>query len=194
MFDLLSQFEANSQYINSQSSTPLVWGEPTPQQETTPEAVDGQRLEESIKEVLENKQLLNKALSTLLGVFAVNAGISTMTALGINALASGTVASIVVGVFLANALTKLAYDGQFHISKDFIVATTQTVCVGAGLWIAFDEYRHLSHATKEGKQRFYQEVREYEVKPVPQNNLVWVWGLGAALIILGLVAAAKGNR
>jgi hypothetical protein len=170
-----------------------VWGE-TAKPGPAPEDIDGERLEESIKEVFQNKQLLNKTLATFLGVFALNAGVSAMTSLGIGAIASGTVGSIVLGLFLANALTKLAYDGQFHIDKDFLVASAQTVSVGASLWIAFDEYRHLSHVTKAGKQRFYQEVREYEVKPVPQDNLLWVWGLGAGLIILGLVAAFRGRK
>lgn len=159
-----------------------------------PEAVDSDRLEDALGEVLAQKQLLNKALCTLLGIFAVNAGVSSMIALGIGALASGTIASVVVGIFLSHALSKLNYEGRIQISQDFVMAATQTLSVGAGWWLAFDESRQLSYDTRVGKERFYQEVREYEVKPVPQNQLNWVWGLGAVLIILVLVAAVRGNR
>jgi hypothetical protein len=74
-----------------------------------PEAVDSDRLEDALGEMLAQKQLLNKALCTLLGVFAVNTEVSSMIALGIGALASGTIASVVVGIFLSHALSKLNY-------------------------------------------------------------------------------------
>lgn len=177
---LLSQFQPD----NNQSA-PTLWG--TPQPETkTPEDEDGERLEQSIKEVFSNKQLLNKALSTFLGVFAASSGVSLLTSLSIGALASGTLGSIVLGLFFANTLSKLRYDGTIQIDQDFLVASAQTVSVGAALWIAFDEHRIVSNATKIGKQRFYQEVQEYEVKPTPSSYDSWFvfGGLGVGLLAI----------
>lgn len=138
---LLSQFQTNGE-----QSTPLMWGE-TQEEKPTPESEDGERLEQSIRDVFSNKQLLNKALATFLGVFTANAGVSLLTTLGIGAIASGTLGSIVLGLFFANTLTKIHYDGRIYIGKDFIVATAQTASVGASLWVTFDEYRMVSNAT-----------------------------------------------
>ncbi|MBE9209203.1 hypothetical protein IQ244_22375 [Nostoc sp. LEGE 06077] len=185
---LLSQFHPGEQ------STPLIWGE-TPEKKPTPESEDGDRLEQSIRDVFANKQLLNKALSTFLGVFTANAGVSLLTSLGIGAIASGTLGSIVLGLFFANTLTKLQYDGQIHIDKDFLVATAQTVSVGASLWIAFDEYRAVSNASKTGKTRFYQEVKSYEIKPTPKNETPWgLIGLaGFGLLVLAAIVRGKNQ-
>jgi hypothetical protein len=146
---LLSQFQKTSE-----QSTPMLWGETT-SEKPTPESEDGERLEQSLRDVFSNKQLLNKALATFLGVFTANAGVSLLTSLGISAIASGTLSSIVLGLFFANTLTKIQYDGRIHIGKDFMVATAQTASVGATLWVAFDEYRMVSNATNTGKTRFY---------------------------------------
>jgi hypothetical protein len=180
---LLSQFQKTSE-----QSTPMLWGETT-SEKPTPESEDGERLEQSIRDVFSNKQLLNKALATFLGVFTANAGVSLLTTLGIGAMASGTLGSIVLGLFFANTLTKLHYDGQIHIDKDFLVATAQTASVGASLWIAFDEYRAVSEATNTGKTRFYQEVKTYEVKPTPKNEMPWgLIGLaGFGLLVLAVI-------
>lgn len=188
MESLLSQFEtANTQ------SEPILWGEQSPQQQT-PEDEDSLRLEQSIREVFTNKQLLNKALATFLGVFTANAGVSLLTTLGIGAMASGTLGSIVLGLFFANTLTKLHYDGQIHIDKDFLVATAQTASVGASLWIAFDEYRAVSEATNTGKTRFYQEVKTYEVKPTPKSEIPWgLIGVGA-FVLLVIAAIVRGTN
>jgi hypothetical protein len=188
MESLLSQFEtANTQ------SQPVLWGEQSPQRQT-PELEDSLRLEQSICDVFNNKQLLNKALATFLGVFTANAGVSLLTSLGIGAMASGTLGSIVLGLFFANTLTKLQYDGQIHIDKDFLVATAQTVSVGASLWIAFDEYRAVSKANSVGKTRFYQEVQSYEVKPTPSPETPWgLIGL-AAFGLLAIAFLAKGGK
>jgi hypothetical protein len=162
-----------------------LWG--TPQPETkTPFDEDGLRLEQSITEVFSNKQLLNKALSTFLGVFTANTGVSLLTSLSISAIASGTLGSIVLGLFFANTLSKLRYDGTIHIDQDFLVAAAQTTSVGVALWIAFDEHRIVSNATKIGKQRFYQEVQEYEVKPTPPSYDSWFvfGGLGVGLLAI----------
>lgn len=188
MESLLSQFEA----ANTQSE-PILWGEQSPQQQT-PESEDSLRLEQSIRDVFANKQLLNKALATFLGVFTANAGVSLLTSLGIGAMASGTLGSIVLGLFFANTLTKLQYDGQIHIDKDFLVATAQTASVGASLWIAFDEYRAVSNANRVGKTRFYQEVKSYEVKPTPKNETPWLLIGLAAFGLLVLAAIARGAK
>ncbi|WP_041566790.1 hypothetical protein [Nostoc punctiforme] len=185
---LLSQFQNTSE-----QSTPMLWGETT-SEKPTPESEDGERLEQSIRDVFSNKQLLNKALATFLGVFTANAGVSLLTTLGIGAMASGTLGSIVLGLFFANTLTKLHYDGQIHIDKDFLVATAQTASVGATLWVAFDEYRAVSGATKTGKTRFYSEVRQYEVKPSPQTDTPWLMIGLAALGVLLLAAMARGTN
>ncbi|MCC2695222.1 hypothetical protein [Nodularia sp. LEGE 04288] len=186
---LLSQFqESNNQFQEgNNSSTPTLWG--TPQTKQTPEDEDSDRLEQSIREVFSNKQLLNKALSTFLGVFAASGGVSLMTSLSIGAIASGTLGSIVLGLFFANTLSKLRYDGTIHIDEDFLVAAAQTTSVGVALWIAFDEHRVVSNATKTGKQRFHQEVKEYEVKPTPPSYDSWfvVGGLGVGLLAIALI-------
>ncbi|BAY73547.1 hypothetical protein [Trichormus variabilis] len=183
---LLSQFHSN----NEQTPSPH-WSEPQKTQ-TTPEDDDSERLEQSIRDVFNNKQLLNKALATFLGVFTANTGVSLLTSLSIGAIASGTLGSIVLGLFFANTLTKIQYDGRIHIGKDFMVATVQTVSVGASLWIAFDEYRVVKGATNTGKTRFYEEVRQYEVKPTPQPEPPWLLlGLGAVGLLL-LAAVLKG--
>ncbi|MEJ6486148.1 hypothetical protein N0Y54_33635 [Nostoc punctiforme UO1] len=185
---LLSQFQNTSE-----QSTPMLWGETT-SEKPTPESEDGERLEQSIRDVFSNKQLLNKALATFLGVFTANAGVSLLTTLGIGAMASGTLGSIVLGLFFANTLTKLHYDGQIHIDKDFLVATAQTACVGASLWIAFDEYRAVSEATNTGKTRFYQEVKTYEVKPTPKSEIPWgLIGVGA-FVLLVIAAIVRGTN
>ena len=185
---LLSQFQTNGE-----QSTPLMWGETT-EEKPTPESEDGERLEQSIRDVFSNKQLLNKALATFLGVFTANTGVSLLTTLGIGAIASGTLGSIVLGLFFANTLTKIQYDGQIHIGKDFMVATVQTVSVGASLWIAFDEYRAVSNASKTGKTRFYSEVRQYEVKPSPQTETPWLLIGLAAFGLLVIAAMTRGRN
>lgn len=182
---LLSRFQPN----NNQSS-PTLWGDATGEQQdssSTPEDEDSERLEQSIREVFSNKQLLNKSLATFLGVFAASGGLNLMTYLGIGAMASGTLSSIVIGLFFANALTKIRYDQQIHLDREFIVAAAQTTSVATSLWIAFDEYRAVSNASKTGKALFYQEVKQYEVKPVPQNDSPWSF-IGGSL--LGLLAIA----
>nr|WP_322720667.1 hypothetical protein [Nostoc sp. ChiQUE02]MDZ8233751.1 hypothetical protein [Nostoc sp. ChiQUE02] len=185
---LLSQFQNASE-----QSTPMLWGETT-SEKPTPESEDGERLEQSIRDVFSNKQLLNKALATFLGVFTANAGVSLLTTLGIGAIASGTLGSIVLGLFFANTLTKLHYDGQIHIDKDFLVATAQTASVGASLWIAFDEYRAVSEATNTGKTRFYQEVKSYEVKPTPKNETPWLLIGLAGFGLLVIAAIVRGTN
>ena len=184
---LLSQFQANGE-----QSTPLIWGETQPEKQT-PENEDSLRLEQSIRDVFSNKQLLNKALATFLGVFTANAGVSLLTTLGIGAIASGTLSSIVLGLFFANTLTKIQYDGRIHIGTDFMVATAQTASVGASLWVAFDEYRAVSKASLTGKTRFYQEVRQYEVKPSPQTDTPWLM-IGLAGFGLLVIAAMTRGR
>jgi len=182
---LLSRFQPN----NNQSS-PTLWGDITGEQQessSTPEDEDSERLEESIREVFSNKQLLNKSLATFLGVFAASGGVNLMTYLGIGAMATGTLSSVVLGLFFANALTKIRYDDQIHIDREFIVAAAQTTSVAASLWIAFDEYRAVSDASKTGKTLFYEEVKHYEVKSVPQTDSPWTL-IGGSL--LGLLAIA----
>ena len=184
---LLSQFHSTNEETPSTN-----WGE---QQHTlpNPEDEDGERLEQSIRDVFSNKQLLNKALATFLGVFTANAGVSLLTSLGISAIASGTLSSIVLGLFFANTLTKIQYDGRIHIGQDFMVATAQTASVGVALWVAFDEYRAVSGATKTGKTRFYQEVKQYEVKPTPKTETPWLLIGLAALGVLLLAAMTRGR-
>jgi len=182
---LLSRFQPN----NNQSS-PTLWGDVIGEQQessSTPEDDDSERLEQSIREVFSNKQLLNKSLATFLGVFAASGGVNLMTYLGIGAMATGTLGSIVLGLFFANALTKIRYDERIHIDREFIVASAQTTSVAASLWIAFDEYRAVSSASKTGKTLFYEEVKQYEIKAVPQTDLPWTL-IGGSL--LGLLAFA----
>ncbi len=182
---LLSRFQPN----NNQSS-PTMWGDITGEQQessSTPEDEDSERLEQSIREVFSNKQLLNKSLATFLGVFAASGGVNLLTYLGIGAMATGTLSSVVLGLFFANALTKIRYDDQIHIDREFIVASAQTTSVAASLWIAFDEYRAVSDASKTGKTLFYEEVKHYEIKSVPQTDLPWTL-IGGSL--LGLLAFA----
>jgi hypothetical protein len=167
-----------------------MWGDVTGEQQessSTPEDEDSERLEESIREVFSNKQLLNKSLATFLGVFAASGGVNLLTYLGIGAMATGTLSSVVLGLFFANALTKIRYDDQIHIDREFIVASAQTTSVAASLWIAFDEYRSVSSASKTGKTLFYEEVKHYEIKSVPQTDSPWTLIGGS---FLGLLAIA----
>lgn len=183
--DLLSNFQQNdndySPWSNDQENKP------------TPEETDQERLEQSIKETLENKQLLNKALSTFLTVFAINTGISGLTALGIGAITSGGLGCIVVGIFLVNTLTKLDYDNRIHINKNFVAASAQTIGVSLALWNALEEQRTVAHHTKTGKEKFYQEVREYELKPTPPTYNFWFIFAAVGIAILWFISVLRSR-
>ena len=108
MESLLSQFQTNEQ------STPLIWGK-TPEQKPTPEDEDSERLEQSIRDVFSNKQLLNKALATFLGVFAANAGVS-LTGMTPASLLAPVPLAIALGLFVGKAA------GIYGFARAFIRA------------------------------------------------------------------------
>ncbi len=191
--ELLSNFNPQG-HVNE---TPLDFFTPTPErQEPTPEERDLTRLEDEIHSVFEGRKFLTKAIATFLGCAAVNGSVHLLAQLGLPALASSSIGGILVGLFFANALTKIRVrEGGPSIDKDFVVGITQAFSVTGALWMAFAEYRETSHQASEGREKFLAEVKAYEVLPSPPSTGRWVTaGVGVALLIFAIALITKGGR
>jgi len=177
---LLSQF----QYRNTEQNT-------TPGIE--PETTDLTHLEQSLTEVLTTRRLLNKALFTFVCVFACSAGVSVLTSVGVSAIATTSLAGVVFAISLGNILSKVSYDGSLNFDQDFIIACFHSIGTGSSLWLALGEVRQVSNSTTAGKEQFYQEVRQYEVKPpstLPTGSFLVVLGLGV-LVVFALLRQGR---
>lgn len=192
--ELLSNFQPQG---SNQSDNPLDFFTSTSERhEPTPEERDLTRLEDEIHSVFEGRKFLTKAIATFLGCAAANGSVHLLAQLGLPALASSSIGAILVGLFFANALTKVrVHQGRPSIERDFVVAMAQTFSVSGALWIAFEEYREVSHQTSLGREQFLAEVKAYEVLPSPPTTGRWVTaGVGVALLVLAIALMTKGGK
>lgn len=192
--DLLNSFQPQDA---SQTDNISDFFSTTPErQEPTPEERDLERLEQDIIAIFEGRQLLNKAIATFLGCAIANGSVHMLSKLGFPALASSSLGAILVGLFFANALTKIRIrDGRPSIEKDFVIGIAQTCGVTGAVWLAFDEYRQLSHVSREGREKFFAEVKAYEVLPSPPSTGRWLTaGLGIVLFVLAVALLFRGRE
>lgn len=192
--ELLSSFHAQG---STPQTEPLDFFTPNPErQEPTPEERDLERLEGDIHAIFEGRKFLTKAIATFLGCAIANGSVHMFAQLGLPALASSSIGGILVGLFFASALTKIRVrEGRPSLEKDFVVGVAQTCSVTGALWLAFDEYREVSHLAREGREKFFAQVKAYEVLPSPPTTGRWVTaGVGVALLVLGIAVMTKGGR
>jgi hypothetical protein len=104
--------------------------------------------------------------------------------------------AILEGLFLTNALSNVrVHEGRPSIEKDFLVGMAQTCSVTGALWLAFDEYREVSHLAREGREKFFAQVKAYEVLPSPPTTGRWVTaGVGVALLVFAIALMSKGGK
>jgi hypothetical protein len=193
--ELLNSFQAQE---NAQHDSPLDLFNSTPERrEPTPEERDLERLEDDIRSIFEGRKFLNKAIATFLGCAGANGSVQLLAQLGLPALASSSIGAILVGLFFANALTKIRVsEGRPSIEQNFLVGIAQTCGVTGALWQAFDEYRQISHQSRVGREQFFAEVKAYEVKPSPPpDNSRWLTaGVGVTLLVLAIALMFKGGK
>lgn len=193
--ELLNSFKAQE---TAQQDNPLdFFGSTSEPRQATPEERDLERVEDDIRSIFEGRKFLNKAIATFLGCATANGSVHLLAQLGLPALASSSIGAILVGLFFANALTKIRVsEGRPSIEQDFLVGIAQTCGVTAALWQAFDEYRLLSDQASAGREQFLAEVKAYEVKPSPPpDNSRWVTaGVGMTLLVLAIALITKGGK
>lgn len=191
--ELLSNFQPQG---STPQNDPFYFMSAPERQEQTPEERDLTRLEDEIHAVFEGRKFLTKAIATFLGCATANGSVHLLAQLGLPALASSSIGAILVGLFFANALTKIRVrDGRPSIEKDFVVAIAATCSVTGALWLAFDEYRQISHQASLGREQFLAEVKAYEVLPSPPTTGRWVTaGVGVALLVFAIALITKGGK
>lgn len=192
--ELLNSFQSQE----TAHDNPLDFFASTPERsEPTPEERDLERLEDDIRSIFEGRKFLNKTIATFLGCAAANGSVHLLAQLGLPALASSSIGAILVGLFFANALTKIRVsEGRAHIDQDFLVGIAQTCGVTGALWQAFDEYRQISNQSRVGRERFLAEVKAYEVLPSPPSTTgrFLTAGSGLALLVLAIALITKRGK
>ena len=190
--ELLNSFQSQE---NGSSQGNTFFDAQPQQREPTPLEKDLQRLEGDIHSIFESRQLLNKALATIVAVVGSSACIHLFARLGIPAIASGTIGGIVIAVCLGNAVTKVRIDrGRPNIDGEFFLALTQALGVTGSMWFGSSEYRQLSDLASQGRTEFSTEVQNFEQKPQsPDFGGLGVAGIGV-LLLLVVIAFLKGSN
>ncbi len=191
--DLLQQFP--SQETDSNQGFTFFDAHPK-QQKPTPEEKDLERLEDEIQGIFASRQVLNKAIATFLGVVGSGTGIHLFARLGIPAIATGTIAGIIIALVFGNVLTKIRIEqGRATVDGEFFLALSQALGVIGSMWMGSSSYRELSDMARTGKSQFLTEVKDFEVKPPsPDFGRLGLAGIGVVLLLVALALLRGGKR
>jgi hypothetical protein len=159
---------------------------------------DLERLEEEIESIHANRKFLNQFIAIFFAASVSSAGINAMTIIGLPMIATGTVGGIVIAVFFANTVSKIKLEGgKPKLDGEFIGSGIQTIAVMTAAWTGCKEQREVAKITKIGKERFIQEVKEYEKKPQAKENPIGGGAFTAVcflLLALGILLMTKGEK
>jgi hypothetical protein len=191
--DLLQQFP--SQETDSNQGFTFFDAHPQ-QQKPTPEEKDLERLEDEIQGIFASRQRLNQAIATFLGVVGSGTGIHLFARLGIPAIATGTIAGIIIALVFGNVLTKIRIEqGRATVDGEFFLALSQALGVIGSMWMGSSSYRELSDMARTGKSQFLTEVKDFEVKPPsPDFGRLGLAGIGVVLLLVALALLRGGKR